>query len=126
MQTTLQILEESFRTKNLFSRHYLETNFKDPKFNPSWDKVSDESALAFKQIKKLWSKKTKILSKLKESQLEDEFIRPVFKILGHIWDVQATIPYAFGTFGTPDYAFFCDEETKNKVCLLYTSPSPRD
>jgi hypothetical protein len=115
MQTGLQILGEPFRTKNLFSRHYLETNFKDPKFNPSWDKVGDESALAFKEIKELWIKKTKILGKLKESQLEDEFIRPVLKILGHIWDVQAIIPHAFGTFGTPDYAFFRDEETKNKV-----------
>ena len=115
MQTGLQILQEPFRTKSLFSRHYLVTSFKDPKFNPSWDKASNENALAFEQIKELWGKKTKILSKLKESQLEDEFIRPVLKILGHIWDVQATIPHAFGTFGTPDYVFFCDEETKNKV-----------
>lgn len=115
MQTGLQILEQPFRTKNLFSKHYLETSFKDPKQNPYWDKVNDENAQAFKQIKELWLKKSRILIKLKESQLEDEFIRPVMKALAHVWDVQATIPHAFGTFGTPDYAFFRDEETKDKV-----------
>lgn len=42
---------------------------------------------------------------LDEAQLEDRWIKPVFKALGHHWSVQVKIRYGDKGFRKPDYAF---------------------
>lgn len=114
MQAKLPFFESPFKTKNLFSRHYLELNFR---WTPEWSKFEKECHEAFQKIKQIYSEKRNVLKrgKLNEAQLEEEFIKPVLNILGHIYDVQPPILSAFGTFGRPDYAFFPDIETKNRI-----------
>ncbi len=101
-----------FKTKNLFSQHY----FKDILIHaPNWKKDEHKDRKTFEEIKKLYLEKKKLLGGLNESQLEEDFIRPILKILGHIYDVQPSIRSVSGTFGRPDYAFFANDENKNEI-----------
>jgi len=112
MQTTLTTHAIPFKTKNLFSQHY----FKDILIQtPDWKRDEYENRRTFEEIKKLYLEKKKLLDRLNESQLEEDFIKPILKILGHIYDVQPPILSAFGTFGRPDYAFFTNDEKKDEV-----------
>ncbi len=67
-----------FKNSNLFSNHYLEKLVKD---SPEWQ---DEAGLAeaFARIKELYLRKARVLENYNESQLEENFIRPVLRLLG--------------------------------------------
>ena len=47
----------------------------------------------------------------KEAQLEHDFIRPVLRILGHTFEVQASLATPDGT-KQPDYIFYRDEAAR--------------
>ena len=51
-------------------------------------------------------------SRLNEAQTEEQFIRPVLRVLGHAFEVQPVLRTAQGT-KQPDYVFFADTETLN-------------
>ncbi|MCP5493912.1 MAG: N-6 DNA methylase [Leptospiraceae bacterium] len=65
----------------------------------------------FKEIRSLYNEG---LKDLKESQLENNFLQPIFRILGHIFEVQTAKKSEEEDEGTKsiDYAFFYSEEDK--------------
>lgn len=75
-----------FKNSNLFSNHYLEKLVID---NPEWRKAEPKEAFA--SIKELYQRKARALENYNESQLEENFIRPVLRILGHYFGVQGKV-----------------------------------
>ena len=65
---------------------------------------------AFAAINDLYLRKVRVLENYNESQLEENFIRPVLRILGHYFGVQGKVA---GKDRTPDYAFFPDQESQD-------------
>jgi type I restriction-modification system DNA methylase subunit len=96
-----------FRNSNLFSNHYLEKLVMD---NPEWREADPEEAFA--RIKELYERKARVLENYNESQLEENFIRPVLRILGHYFGVQGRV---LGKDRTPDYAFYPDEPSREEA-----------
>ncbi len=90
-----------FKNSNLFSNHYLEKQVMD---SAKWREA--EPGPAFSAIKELYERKARVLENYNESQLEENFIRPVLRILGHHFGVQGKVA---GKDRTPDYAFFPDK-----------------
>jgi len=96
-----------FKNSNLFSNHYLEKLVKD---NPEWREAEPEEAFA--RIKEFYDRKARVLENYNESQLEENFIRPMLRILGHYFGVQGKV---LGKDRTPDYAFFPDQESQDQA-----------
>ncbi|MDD4161290.1 MAG: TaqI-like C-terminal specificity domain-containing protein [Methanothrix sp.] len=90
-----------FRNSNLFSNHYLEKQVIE---SAEWREAEPEQAFA--RINDLYLRKARVLENYNESQLEENFIRPVLRILGHHFGVQGKV---LGKDRTPDYAFFPDQ-----------------
>ena len=97
-----------FKNSNLFSNHYLEKLVKD---SPEWQEEAG-LAEAFARIKELYLRKARVLENYNESQLEENFIRPVLRLLGHYFGVQGKV---LGKDRTPDYAFFPDQESLDEA-----------
>ena len=76
------------RNHHLFSDHYLVTRLPQ---SPGWQSLRDEAIKARTAIQQLYDPLASVLPKRNEGQLEDEFIRPVLRILGHVFLVQTAI-----------------------------------
>lgn len=97
---------ETHRNHFLFSDYYL--NEVLPR-QAVWRKTGDGAKEALKAITELYHRQADALSHLNEAQTEEHWIRPVLNILGHVYEVQPSLP---GVLGVPDYAFFADQETR--------------
>ncbi len=97
---------ETHRNHYLFSDHYL--NELLPR-QPVWREVETEAQEALEAITALYDQVADALPHYNEAQTEAHWIRPVLDILGHVYGVQPSLP---GALGTPDYAFFADQETR--------------
>ncbi|MCX6677623.1 MAG: N-6 DNA methylase [Methanothrix sp.] len=98
-----------FRNSNLFSNHYLESLVMD---SAQWREADADAAPAFSAINDLYLRKMRVLENYNESQLEENFIRPVLRILGHYFGVQGKV---LGKDRTPDYAFYPDEPSREEA-----------
>lgn len=94
----------------LFSDYYLDKILPEQE----WFKSVDGIEQAFKKIKDLYTDKKNTLSSLAETPLEDEFIRPVLKILDHMY-VPGTSLRTMQGVKHPDYAFFSSESEKEEA-----------
>jgi len=54
---------------------------------PEW-KEDEKAQIAFNEISKLYQQNHRAMVSYKEAQLEDNFIRPVLKALGHFFGIQ--------------------------------------
>ena len=97
-----------FRNSNLFSNHFLEKLVQE---SPEW-RETEGLAEAFLAIKDLYERKARVLENYNESQLEENFIRPMLRILGHHFGVQGKV---LGKDRTPDYAFYPDQDSLNEA-----------
>ncbi len=97
-QTQLTLIEmKPFRNRNLFSNHYLESILPQTE---QWKTFSEEGKL-FDLIALF--KDSKHFPSYNEAQLEEHLIKPVLKLLGFEFEVQADV----GTGSDyPDYALF--------------------
>lgn len=86
----------------LFSSYHLEKVVEN--------QTSDTLKSVYDQIKQLYASVTGFVENLNEPQTEEQFIRPVLKCLGHVFEVQPILPTSLGT-KQPDYAFFADQES---------------
>jgi len=104
-----------YRNQRLFSDHYLKEIL--PQTN-EW-KYVDEKKLkeVLIKIQSLYKNKSKIIPSLKESQLEEEFIRPILRILGHIYTPHPSIHEMWEGIKEPDYAFYPSEEIKKEASI---------
>jgi type II restriction/modification system DNA methylase subunit YeeA len=99
-----------FRTnRDLFSNHYLDEHL--PGSDP-WQSV-DSTTLqqAYENITDLWERERDLVADRNESQLEEKFIRPMFRELGIPFEVEESVRQGQRR---PDYGFFeSDEESRN-------------
>lgn len=107
----LQLLGTSHNNQRLFSDHYLNSNL--PKH---WDALRDEASVIMTQLQQLYAKFTPNMTN--EAQTEDDWIKPVLRALGHIFEVQAPLKVPDGV-QRPDYIFYRDNAAlmmnKNKI-----------
>lgn len=100
-----------FNNSSLFSNHYLENMIQT---TPEW---SDDARLSqtYTRIKEILDRKGKNFERYVEADLEHNWIRPVFDILGHHYGVQESL---HNDPLKPDYAFFHDKETLDEAYAL--------
>ena len=91
-----------FKNSRLFSDYYLKELLPN---DPIWGIDVSEY---FKKIKEIYERKKDVIESLNEPSLEDQFIRPILRVLGHKWEVQPS----FKKFKKPDYSFYKTEEEK--------------
>ena len=72
--------ESTYNNQGLFSTHHLEKVIKG--------QTSDVLESTYEQIKQLYASIAESTDNLNEPQTEEQFIRPVLKILGHTFGVQ--------------------------------------
>jgi type II restriction/modification system DNA methylase subunit YeeA len=101
MQTAL-----TYRTnRDLFSNHYLDEHLPETE---EWDEVSEEQLEAARDdILDLWEREKETAPKRNESQLEEKFIRPMFRKLGIPFEVEESTSR---TQRRPDYGFFDSQD----------------
>lgn len=91
-----------FRTnRDLFSNHYLDEHLPD---TDAWESVdSPELQEAYDDIVDLWKHERDLVADRNESQLEEKFIRPMFRKLGVPFEVEESVEQGQRR---PDYGFF--------------------
>lgn len=101
MQTAL-----TYRTnRDLFSNYYLDEHLPETE---EWDEVSDDELQdAYDDIMDLWEREKGTAPQRNESQLEEKFIRPIFRKLGIPFEVEESTDR---TQRRPDYGFFTTED----------------
>jgi len=105
----------AYRNQRLFSDHYLGEILPQ---SDEWKSIDKEKLKeVFARIQSLYQKKCKIIPSLKESQLEEEFIRPILRILGHIYAPHPSIDKVWEGAREPDYAFYPSEEAKREASI---------
>ena len=98
-------LPDAVKNRSLFSNYYLDSLIVE---QPQWADTPDiESDYA--AIKELFDAVVPDAEHFKEAQTERQFIQPLLKQLGHIFEVQPTLQTSQGT-RAPDYAFFASED----------------
>ena len=98
--------ESAYNNQGFFSTYHLEKII--------MEQASNELESTYDQIKQIYASIAEFADNLNESQTEDEFIRPVLKILGHTFGVQPVLRTSQGT-KQPDYAFFADQESLDRA-----------
>ncbi|MDL0123783.1 class I SAM-dependent DNA methyltransferase, partial [Halobacterium salinarum] len=106
MQTAL-----SYRTnRDLFSNYYLDEHLPETE---AWDELSDDELRDAKaDIMELWEREKETAPKRNESQLEEKFIRPMFRKLGIPFEVEESTSR---TQRRPDYGFFDSAEASRSA-----------
>jgi len=85
-----------------------------------WREVEAGARQALVAITELYHQKAGALPHYSEAALEQEWIRPILDVLGHIDHVQPSLADALGT---PDYAFFTDEAAKQSAIPAPGTPA---
>lgn len=98
--------ESTYNNQGLFSTNHLEKVI--------MEKTSDELESTYEQIKQRYASIAEFADNLKEPQTEEQFIRPVLKVLGHTFGVEPALRTSQGT-KHPDYAFFADQEALERA-----------
>ncbi len=88
--------------QQVFSDHYLNVSLPE---RPDWQALSIEAEPVMAQIDALFKK---YKPSGKEAQAEYRLVRPILEVLGHTFEVQASLATPAGT-KTPDYVFYRDE-----------------
>jgi type II restriction/modification system DNA methylase subunit YeeA len=99
-----------FRTnRDLFSNHYLDEHLPE---TDAWESVdSADLQEAYDDIVDLWEDERDLVADRNESQLEEKFIRPMFRKLGIPFEVEESVEQGQRR---PDYGFFeSDEGARN-------------
>jgi type I restriction-modification system DNA methylase subunit len=100
-----------FRTsRDLFSNHYLNEHLPD---TDAWESVdSTELQEAHEDIVDLWERERDLAPDRNESQLEEKFIRPMFRKLGIPFEVEESVEQGQRR---PDYGFFQSDEAAHNA-----------
>lgn len=101
-----QLLLKPHNNHQLFSDYYLDEILPHML---EWEALHDEATTIQTQIAALFAQ---YKPSTKEAQLEEEFVKPVLRLLGHTFEVQASLKTADGT-KAPDYVFYHDLDALN-------------
>ena len=116
MAASPEIIEKVnvFNNNSLFSNRYLETQIPT---TPEW-KEDEKAQVVFNEISKLYQQNQRAVTAYKEAQLEDNFIRPVLKVLGHFFGIQGKVA---DNAHVPDYAFYSSQDSLQEAYQLQGS-----
>jgi hypothetical protein len=95
-----------FHNSGLFSEYYLTNVLKEQE---EWKADVKET---FQKINSLYTSQRKELPLLNEDSLEDNFIQPILKELGHTLEPQPSLPPALEGTKRPDLAIFPDAPSR--------------
>lgn len=94
----------------LFSNYYLENLLTE---SSEWRDINEEELEdVYREIKELYDSKKKYVEGYKEGQLEDNFIRPIFKILDLTYEVQEKVSRSTRF---PDYCIFKSQDDADRA-----------
>lgn len=112
--------------KGLFSDPYLDERLPNIKEYPNtpgfsfienyWNVEENDPQFLniFNNLRNLYKENYKNFSKYLEAQLEDEWVKPILKLLGWEWTVQDSYTLR-GKNNRPDYTMFASKEDKQKA-----------
>ncbi len=95
--------------QSLFSDHYLQEILRR---TPAWRDMQAPAAEFLTWLRDLYAGEQDQLASYNESQLEDNWFKPILTQLGHVWEGQASIPGLKGNIKKPDFALFPDEAAR--------------
>ena len=101
----MQTQPDFLTNRDLFSNYYLSEHLPETE---DWEYEDEkEVEAAYSEIESLYEDEKANFENYNESQLEKNFIRPVFEMLGHTYEVEETVER-----GRPDYDLYglTDEE----------------
>lgn len=103
----------------LFSDHYLDDILRR---TPLWQReIVPQAESFFTWLKALYQKEKAQLPQYKEAQLEENWLKPILRQLGHEFEGQGTIPaLTQAKIRYPDYLFFANEAERHAAA---TSPN---
>ncbi len=104
MSSPQQRFLQTHHNHYLFADYYLDHRVSDL---PEWRAA--DVAPVFAELRQRWAAFTPHHDN--EAQTEEEWIRPVLKVLGHIFNVQTPLKTPFGT-RKPDYLLYPDETSR--------------
>jgi type I restriction-modification system DNA methylase subunit len=98
----LPLLPSTHRNQQLFSDHYLDTILPE---REEWQTLAAEAAPVMQQLQTMLAS---FHPSTKEAQTEEDFVKPVLRALGHLFEVQASLETP-GSVKAPDYIFYGDQ-----------------
>ncbi|GAC1634924.1 MAG: hypothetical protein NVS4B11_36980 [Ktedonobacteraceae bacterium] len=102
--TQLTLSDETHHNQRLFSDYYLNHILPE-----HWHSLRAEAIDVMQQLQQLHAKFTP--NPNNEAQTEDDWIKPVFQTLGHIFEVQVPLKVP-DSVQEPDYIFYRDENAR--------------
>ena len=112
-----------YNNQSLFSDHYLD---KILQRDAAWRQAVTEGTKFLEWLRSKHEEEKDQLPHYKEAQLEDNWFKPIFDRLGHVWEGQAAIPGLKGSTKKPDFAFFVDEAARKQAVALQNSTDYAD
>ncbi|HFC11572.1 MAG TPA: hypothetical protein ENJ56_01915, partial [Anaerolineae bacterium] len=109
IMTQLSLGISSHNNHFLFSDHYLNEILKK---DPRWKKAVIAAATLLPPLTDLYQHEKSHFANYSEAQLEENWFKPIFKLLGHTYEAQAKIPGLSKGIKYPDYVFFPDEQSR--------------
>lgn len=99
-----------YNNKGLFFDPFLDSlkTSKDPFLKFNWDTESyPQFSSVYEWMLENWADLSELLPNMSEAQLEDQWIRPIFKLLGWTYQVQTRLQHLTKS-EIPDYTLFSD------------------
>ncbi|MCA9988786.1 MAG: hypothetical protein KDE59_30985 [Anaerolineales bacterium] len=109
----------SHNNRFLFSDHYLNTILKT---DPRWRAAIATADALLPALIELYEKEKGQLANYCEAQLEENWFKPIFNILGHTFDGLARIPGLSTGIKFPDYVFFPDDASRQGAVARQSTP----
>ncbi len=109
----------SHNNQSLFSDHYLNDILRRA---DDWAAALAPAQEFLAWLRELYAQERAQLPDYKESQLEDNWFKPIFNRLGHVWEGQAAVPGLKRTTKKPDFVFFPDEAARKTAVAHQNSP----
>ncbi len=105
--------------QSLFSDHYLQEILRR---TPAWRELQTPAADFLAWLRELYGREQDQLASYNESQLEDNWFKPILDRLGHVWEGQASIPGLKRNIKKPDFALFPDEMARQTAVPQQNTP----
>ncbi len=109
----------SHRNHYLFSDHYLDEILR--RNRQIWEPATAEARPFLDWLRAHYAAEREALPNYNESQLEENWFRPILSRLGHVFEVQASVPGLTSGINKPDFVFFADDGARQKAVTLQNS-----
>lgn len=111
-------VQDAVNNQYLFSDHYLSDLLPQ---DARWQEALPFAAGFLAWLQALYAHEQAQLAAYNEAQLEEHWIRPILKQLGHIWEPQPSVPGLQTGVKRPDYVFFATEAERQAAATVQNS-----